>query len=170
MPDSVYWLDANVYITAKHTSYRFNTFPVFWSFLSERLEAGAIRSPKLVYQEIVNNEEDVLSNWAKTRRSNGLCVSPSSQVQEAFRRIADYLQSNVRYPQPQVAQFLSGADPWLIAHAIVEGGTVVTLETDLKPESHKARIPDVCDHFRVRCINTSDLLEELDATFDAATR
>ena len=164
MPFPPYWLDASVYITAKQTSYRFSTWPIFWSFLSQQLESGIIRSPKLVYQELVANvdQQDDLARWAKVRRGNGLRVSPSRQVQEAYGRIGDYLQQNPqRYPQPQVAEFLRGADAWLIAHAMADGGTVVTLETDLKPESHKVRIPDVCDHFAIRCINTSDMMEEL---------
>lgn len=169
MAARVYWLDTSVYITAKQGPYRFNVFGVFWAFLSEQLDAGTIRSPKLVYQEIVSNEQshDDLAIWAKSRRGNGLCVSPSAKVQDALRKIGDYVASKPRYPQPQKARFLSGADPWLIAHALVDGGVVVTLETDLKPESQKVRIPDVCTHFGVRCINTSDMLEELGAKFSA---
>ena len=123
MPVSVYWLDANVYITAKRTTYRFNTFPVFWSFLSAQLEAGAIRSPSFVYNELVHNEgpEDDLTRWAQIRRNRGLCVSPSAEVQTVYGRIADYVDGNPQYPQPQVAKFLSGADAWLIAHAMADG-------------------------------------------------
>ena len=167
MADATYWVDASVYITAKQGPYRFKVWGVFWAFLGKQIEAGRIRSPKMVYQEIVRNEEpdDELSIWVKNRRSNGLCVAPSQLVQEAFRKIADYVQSNPRYPQPQIARFLSGADPWLIAQAIVTKGVVVTMETDLKPESKVIRIPDVCHHFGVRCIDTADMLEELGAEF-----
>jgi hypothetical protein len=162
MPSPPYWIDSSVLITAHKTTYRFKLFPVFWSFLSKKLTDGVLRSPRLVYQELVENVKDELANWAKNRRRDGLCITASREVQEAFTKVADYVNKSPRYGQPAQAQFLRGADPWLIAHAIAEGGTVVTQETSVSPESQKVRIPDVCDHFTVACINTSDMLEELD--------
>ena len=53
----IHWLDSNVYIQAKNGPYRFNVFRRFWAFLDEQLIAGTIRSPKMVYDEIVSNEE-----------------------------------------------------------------------------------------------------------------
>ena len=44
----------------------------------------------------------------------------------------------------------------------------MTLETNRYSDSQRIRIPDVCGHFGVRCINTSDMLEELN--FSATAR
>ncbi len=82
----IYWLDTNVFIQAKNGPYKFKVFGVFWAFLHEQIEAGTIRCPKMVYQEIVNNEEprDDLANWIKTRRQSGLFVDPNADVQNAM--------------------------------------------------------------------------------------
>jgi hypothetical protein len=160
---NLYTSDSDGLITAKQATYRFNLFPVFWTFLSKKLADGVVRFLKLVYEELVTNvmKEDELARWAKARRRNGLCVSASKKVQEACTKVADYVKNNPRYGQPAQAKFLGGADPWLIAHAIAEGGAVVTQETRVSPDSKQVRIPDVCAYFKVRCINTCDMLEEL---------
>src|SRR2546426_1333111 len=88
----IYWLDTNVFIQAKNGPYKFKVFGVFWAFLQEQIEAGTIRCPKMVYQEIVNNEEprDDLANWIKTRRQSGLFVDPNADVQNAMTTVADH--------------------------------------------------------------------------------
>ena len=59
----------------------------------------------------------------------------------------------------------SGADPWLIAHAIHNRGVVVTHESTKHPQAKAARIPDVCDAFKVPCIDTYEMLDRLGADF-----
>jgi hypothetical protein len=49
-----------------------------------------------------------------------------------------------------ILYFVKGADPWVIAHAMEDQGIVVTKESDSKSNAQKARIPDVCDHFKVK--------------------
>lgn len=56
--------------------------------------------------------------------------------------------------------FLRKAEGWLIAHAIVEGGRIVTFETP-EPLSKKPKIPDVAGEFNIECINIWSLVEEL---------
>lgn len=160
-----YWLDSNVFIQAKNGPYKFKTFGVFWAFLHEQINAGTIRCPKMVYQEIVTNEEpgDDLAKWIKTRRQSGLFVEPDSDVQKAMQKVADYVMEN--YEQQHAAEFLSGADPWLIAHAIQTNGVVVTHESNRHPNAKKVRIPDVCAALGVSCINTYEMLDRLGADF-----
>ena len=56
---------------------------------------------------------------------------------------------------------MNRADPWVIAHAISQGGTVVTLEEKVMDTSQQVKIPNVCSHFKVTCINTYQMLREL---------
>ncbi|MFQ5827189.1 MAG: DUF4411 family protein, partial [Dehalococcoidia bacterium] len=60
--------------------------------------------------------------------------------------------------------FLSGADPWVIAHAKALGGRVVTFEKP-EPISTKPKLPDVAGEFGVKCISLWDMLTELNASF-----
>jgi hypothetical protein len=66
------------------------------------------------------------------------------------------------YPRKphQVAEFLRGADGWVIAAALATEGVVVTMETE---RSHKSKIklPTVAKIFDVRCIDTYVMLREL---------
>jgi hypothetical protein len=120
----------------------------------------------MVYDEIVKGETptDELAQWIKSRRQSGLFVPPDRHVQEAeMRTVADYVQS--KYEQYHVADFLGGADPWLIAHALNTGGVVVTHESRRHPNAKKVRIPDVCAALHVRCNNVFDMLETLGADF-----
>jgi Domain of unknown function (DUF4411) len=162
-----HWLDSNVFIQAKNGPYKFKTFGVFWAFLDEHINAGAIRCPKMVYQEIVTNEEpgDDLAKWMKTRRQSGLFVEPNPDVQKLMQKVADYVVGN--YEQHHAAEFLSGADPWLIAHALHTKSVVVTHESNRHPNAKKVRIPDVCAALGVSCIDTYEMLDRLGADFKA---
>ncbi len=69
---------------------------MFWAFLHEQIDAGTIRCPKMVYQEMVNNEEprDDLANWIKNRRQSGLFVDPEADVLKAMNEVADHVIAN----------------------------------------------------------------------------
>ncbi|MGD9590607.1 MAG: DUF4411 family protein [Pyrinomonadaceae bacterium] len=154
-----YWLDSDVFIQAKNKPYKFNRVPQFWIFLSEKLDEGEIRVAKLTYQEITTGK-DQLSDWAKLRKSKGMCVSPSKEVQEKYAEICTHVASS-GYHQNQIHEFLKGADGWVIAHAMVEGGTVVTQEVRDRTKT-AIKIPILCKALGVRCIDTYEMLDELD--------
>jgi Domain of unknown function (DUF4411) len=62
---------------------------------------------------------------------------------------------------------MSGADPWLIAHANNTKGVVVSHESNRHPNAKKVRIPDVCAALGVSCIDTYEMLDRLGAEFKA---
>jgi hypothetical protein len=154
-----YWLDADVFIQAKNKPYRFDRVPQFWSFLSEKLDKGDIRVSKLTYDEITTGKDE-LAEWAKRRKSKGMAISPSKLVQEKYQVVCAYVAS-AGYRPNQVHQFLSGADGWVIAHAMADGGTVVTQEVRERTKT-AIKIPALCKALGVRCIDTYDMLDELD--------
>ena len=77
-----------------------------------------------------------LIQWAKQQKEAGFFVDSGPLVQTAFRQVVDYV--NNTYPQYQASEFLNKADPWIIAHAKVYGGRVVTFEKSA-PSSRKPR-------------------------------
>jgi hypothetical protein len=159
MKASVYWLDANVFIQAKNGPYGFRLVPQFWIFLSEQLEQGTVKSPKMVYDELVDGKDD-LAAWFKPRREKGLCHHADEQVQQCFSTVANHVAT--KFKPHQVAEFLVGADGWLIAHAMNGDGIVVTQESDRSHKS-KIKIPTICKLFKVRCMNTYEMLGALGA-------
>ena len=54
------------------------------------------------------------------------------------------------------------ADPFVIARAKVSGAWVVTQEKNIE---NAAKIPNVCDHFGISCINLEGFMEKENWTF-----
>jgi hypothetical protein len=159
----MYLLDANTYIQAKNFHYDMDFCPAYWDWLDKQFAAGALGSIKSVYDEIAN-KGDNLSVWVSTREYQFDAVSDQA-TQELMRLVAVYVTSLPNMNPANVAQFLSGADPWLIARAIATGKTVVTYEALAPANSKKVKIPNVCQHFGVPCIDTYQLLKLLQAQF-----
>ena len=162
MPD--HWLDSNVFIEGKKGPYGFDIAPRFWALLDELIEDGRISCPTMVYDELLDVQDD-LAAWAQKRRTSGLFVQPPEQVQETYREVLGYVMQ--QYPENQAQRrFLNRADPWVIAHAIVQGGTVVSLEGRDPSASQQVKVPNVCDHFEVLCVNTYQMLRDLGVSWN----
>ena len=159
MPE--YWLDSNIFIEGKKGPYGFDIAPRFWVLIDELVAEGRISCPMRVYDELLDGQDD-LAAWAQDRRESGLFLEPEAAVQKSFAQIAGYVEAS--YPKTNATQrFLDRADPWVIAHAIVEGSKVVTMEIAVPPDVQKVKIPNVCSHlnFNVPCVNTYQMLREL---------
>jgi uncharacterized protein DUF4411 len=154
-----YWLDADVYIQAHRGPYK--NVPQWWIFLAKQITLGVVKSPKLVYDEIIRGKDD-LANWCTQRKNIGLCVNASRELQEeCVSRIADYVYN--KYTTHQSSEFLKGGDAWVIAHAMHTSGIVVTQESLRKMKS-KIKIPTVCKAMQVSYINTYDMNDRLKFT------
>jgi uncharacterized protein DUF4411 len=151
---SFFWLDTNVFIQAHRGPYAFDIAPGFWAGLEKGIHGGLIRSPHEVFEELTPG--DWLADWADGVKSD-LFVKSDAPVQRAFTPIADHVKTS--YPAQWVARFLAKADPWVIAHAQNDHGTIVTLETRTEPTHVK--IPIVGDRFGVNSINTYELMRRL---------
>jgi hypothetical protein len=137
----------------------------FWHWVADQIQAGQIVCPKRVYTEVAENEDhqDALAKWVKNRKDRGLCIMPSRRVQSLVGQIESFVFSS--YSGPEAYDFSKGGDPWVIAHAWSDAGTVVTKESVRHPQAKKVRIPDVCEHFGVSCIDTLEMLKRLKAKF-----
>lgn len=158
-----YWLDSDVLVYAKD-----NIAPIgyaefgFWEMIERNMESGIIKITKRNFREITEGREreDELAKWLKLRKGTGVGVPPTKEVQAFVTRIADYVYANPHFYQRHRDRFSQGADPWLIAQAAVEGGTVVTREVS-HPECHAPKIPDLCDHFSVKFIPLIEMMKTL---------
>ena len=160
-----YWSDANVFIEAHQRTYPVDMAESFWEWMSSRIKEGVIVCPRMVYKEIAENEDhqDALARWFQSRRNQGLCIRSRREVQDQVGIINGYTFS--KYQGHQAMAFAKGADSWVIAHAMVDTGIVVTQESTLQPQSLKARIPDICKHFNVPCVSRMQMLRTLNAKF-----
>jgi hypothetical protein len=158
-----FWLDTDSFVTPYRTAYRFTIVPEFWVFLEQKAFEKVIISSELVLQELASDNPDELGIWAKQQQGI-LFLTPTEDVQKAYKQIAQSVRSNKQYKDCHVHKFLGDADPWVIAHAKALSGRVVTFEQSA-PSSTKPKIPDVASLFEVKCINIWDMLTELKASF-----
>ena len=160
-----FWLDTDSLVRPSAEGYRFAILPRFWEFLEEQARQQIIVSSIYVLQELEAKSKppDELLVWAR-KQQGILFLEPNQDVQETLRQIVDKVANTPRYYPQHVHKFLGDADPWLIAHAKVSGGKVVTFEKR-EPNSHRVKIPDVAEEFGVPCTNIYDALSELKASF-----
>ena len=144
--------------------------PGYWALVEQKAAAGVIKSPRLVFTEVVDNgtlpdgSKDDLARWLVAKEA-AIIVESDQNAQRFFTQIANYV-SGVYEPQ-KVQVFLSGADAWVISHALAYGGRVVSMETREPPSKNKksVKIPDVCDHFGVGHADPIEMLRQLGASF-----
>jgi hypothetical protein len=119
----------------------------------------------LVYKEITEADyDDELTKWAKANR-DFLFGEADESTQDTYTEVADLVES--LYEPQHVQEFLSGADPWVVAYAKAHRLTVVTMES-LKNEQKnrngkiggKIHIPNVCILVSIEYRDTFALLRE----------
>lgn len=156
-------LDANVFIQAKNLHYRFSTFPCFWEWLDFSCQMGDVASIASIKAELCKGNDE-LAQWAKDVDTSWFLDESDEQTQLNLIEIVNYVGSG-DYRPFAIDDFLSGADPLLIAKAKAMGATIVTQEKSDPKSRKKVFIPDVCNEFGVPYLDTYDLLENLKARF-----
>ena len=98
-----------------------------------------------------------LRAWIEDKGQDNIFTTPTPEEQWFVQTIL-----SVKHFQPLIGskQLLRGspvADPFVIACAQVRKGTVVT-EENYKPNA--AKIPNVCEYFKIPCVNLERFMQE----------
>ncbi|MEM6379577.1 MAG: DUF4411 family protein, partial [Bacteroidota bacterium] len=66
-----------------------------------------------------------------------------------------------------ISQFLSidVADAWLISYSLLHRTCIITHEKSQPERKKSIKIPDVCDEFQIRYIQTIEMFRELNEKF-----
>lgn len=75
-------------------------------------------------------------------------IEKLKEVLKQFPNFVDFRKENAH------------ADPFLVAHAMCEGCTVVTSELPSAPDARIIQIPNVCNVYKVRHISLLELFRE----------
>lgn len=170
-----YLIDANVIINAARHYYRPSLTRIFWDSLGNCIKQGSVCVLKIVADEIAEAPKSYEAEWIASYADYFL-AQKTAEVTEEVKRIYDFLNSD-QFKRGTAAKWKleADADPWLGAIGLARGWTVVTEETDPgDPEKGgrigRPKIPFVCRHLGVRCINTFQMLEELGIVVDSGLR
>ena len=148
-----YVMDTNFFVTCR--SYYHENFPSFWEKMNEAVLVGKISSVKEAKTELENyrGEQDHLLDWIK--RHKHIFTEPTLEDLDKIREILAIpkFQKLVKYQT--LMQGKPVADPFVIAKAWETGAVVVTEEHRKK----EGKIPDVCEYFGVKCMNTEGFMK-----------
>ena len=161
----LYIFDSNVLIEAKNRYYGFDFVPGFWDFIEREAKKATLKSNDFVLEEL-QIYDDELKAWATEKQD--LCFDISSdtkEIQEYYKEIVNYIMKNEKYRTSEKESFLKKADPWLIASAKYFEAILVTQEVKVPNDSSKIKIPNIAEHFKVKTINTFEMIRDLGGKF-----
>jgi hypothetical protein len=130
-------------------------FPNFWKLFDAAVEAGSVVSVSEVYNELQFQVTDEwFLNWIEDHKS--MFRIPSAEEGQFVAEIFKIDHFRILVGEKQQLKGQPVADPFLIAHAHIHKGIVVSEERE-KPNA--AKIPNVCSHFGIPCTNVDGFLE-----------
>lgn len=130
--------------------YPIDVFPTVWERMGQWADDGVVGSIELVYDELAVQDDEVLE-WAEQHKH--IFTQLDEAVQQEGSRVLSTHGNLVDLKRRK-----SGADPFLIGHAIVNGTTIVTEEQSVGPGAKLVKIPNVAPAYSVYCIKLLELL------------
>jgi hypothetical protein len=124
---------------------------------------GKIFSHDSVLSELAAFGDD-LSQWA-ARRGQAFFIRSDRSTITALTTVANWVVGQ-NFRPVAVRDFLSGADPILVACGLAHRYTVVTHEVHIPGQRSKVKIPAVCQALNVSCVTTFEMLAKEKVVFD----
>lgn len=133
-----------------------SVFKTIWDGLDGLVQQQNLISTREVWNELgrQNVSADVLA-WAKQNKQ--IFTTPNAAELQFVAQIFQIQHFQSLIGEQQRLKGTPVADPFVIACAKIKGGTVVT-EEQLKPNA--AKIPNVCAHFNVPCIDLERFMQQ----------
>ena len=131
-------------------------FKSVWQGLDKLVQHNQLISTKEVWHEIERgNPNPFINDWLKHRKE--IFTTPSSSELLFVAEIFKIVHFQALIGEKQRLKGTPVADPFVIACAKIRNGTVVT-EEQLKPNA--AKIPNVCQHFNIPCIDLESFMQQ----------
>ena len=145
----IYFIDT-CSLTELRRTYPKAHFPQVWAMLDRLAKEGRLLSVDEVYEELLVQDDEV-AEWAE--ENEDLFLELDAAIQNQAKTILKQFPTLVDLKKSK-----SGADPFLIAAAVVRRGTVVTQEKK-SGGSPAAKIPDVCKALNIPCITLLGVIQ-----------
>ena len=147
-------------LSALFRNYYRSVFPTLWIGFDQLVATGKILSTREVQREIEDSSLDNLRDWTAANKDIFAVPTPDEAVFVARIYQVPHFQQNI-----ETRKLLNGgklADPFIIARAAIATASVVTTEKR-KPQS--AKIPNICDHFKIGCLSLEEFMQKEGWTF-----
>lgn len=161
-----YLLDTNGFIKAHRRYYAFSICPGFWDALIWHHAEGAWRSIDLVREELLEGKDDLASWVANAVRREAFCSTNEPDVARWYGEVMRWVLARPQYTDEAKDQFARDPDAWLIAYAKAREWTIVTHEGSHADSRSKVFIPNVCQAFGMRPVDSFVMLHLMDARFE----
>lgn len=149
-----YALDASAWIHAYEAAYAPDVLPTLWDELNHRAHLGHFKCPNVIYGELSAGSE--LHTWVKDRkRSIVVALDADARIQQYVAQISTEFPDLIDTKRNR-----SMGDPFIVAIARHRAAHVVTEEGGRR-RGGRAKIPDVCSHYGVRCMSEFEMFREL---------
>ena len=130
-------------------------FPTLWEHFDALVVDGRVTSTREVRRELDRYAHDGHEEWIRTHQH--IFATPTAEEAQVVREIyaVQHFQQNVERKKIQAGGL--NADPFVVAKARASSGIVVTLE---KAVPDGVRIPNICSHFRIPCLDLEAFMEK----------
>jgi hypothetical protein len=154
----IYVFDTNS--LSELNAYYPDIFKAFWNKFDVLVAAQTVISTREVRPELEASGKENIMKWAKA--NSGIFTMPTAPELAFVGQILAIPKFQALIGQKAILRGTPVADPFLIACARVKGGTVVSQEK-LKPNA--AKIPNVCAHFNITCIDLEGFMRAQNWSF-----
>ena len=155
----IYSLDTSALIAAFHERYPIGNFPALWCRIEELIKNDRLKMSQIAFEEAMRDTEIKL--WCDQNQ-----LKPDFQVaidESVQDKVSEILLKFPRLVDNRTGK--SGADPWVIALAMITQNSVVVTEENPTRSENRPKIPDVCAHFCLQCIKVVELIKRENWTF-----
>jgi len=129
-------------------------FQVVWKKLDAAVASGVLISTREVRTEIEQGDADTVAAWAK--KNAKIFTTPDAAETKFVAEILAVPHFQQLIGRKAQQRGTPVADPFLIACAKVNKGTVVTEE---RLKENAAKIPNVCERFKIPCTNLEGFMK-----------
>ncbi len=149
----VYSLDLSALFAAFNERYPIANFPGFWSKMEELIKSDRLIMAEVAFEKALKDEG--VKNWCN---DNQLASYLRSVTDDALqRKVSEILLLFPKLLDDRRGK--SGDDPWVIALAMVTQNCIVVTEEQSTRTRDRPKIPDVCAHFNLECIQLVELVQ-----------
>lgn len=150
-----YCLDTNT-ISSVYRFYFRDSFPSFWENFSVLVRSGRAISVSEVEIELSRSPGLVSAVQELKELNHEFFSLPSETEQEFVAEIFSVSRFRSLLGGGNAARGNPVADPFVVAKARASPGMCVVTEEIYRPNA--AKIPNVCEHFNIECINLQQML------------